>query len=62
MKHKYLLDASAFINIVSLIIIEKLKDAPFELWITQLTPFEIGNSLWKLYIRKEAKKRNVFLR
>ena len=54
--HKYLLDASALVNILSSISAESLRTSRnIELYITQLTPFEVGNALWKLYIRGELR-------
>ncbi len=49
----YLLDASSFFNILPFIPAKKTKDKQdLDLNITNLTPFEINNVLWKLYIRK----------
>ncbi|MGQ4891658.1 MAG: type II toxin-antitoxin system VapC family toxin [Candidatus Njordarchaeia archaeon] len=49
---RYLLDASAFFNILPFIPSKKMEDNPdLELFITNLTPFEINNVIWKLYVR-----------
>ena len=59
-EHKYLLDASALINILPAISAEYLETSrDIELYITQLTSFEVGNALWKLYIRGELKSDEV---
>ena len=50
-KLRYLLDASALLNIISKINLETLLTNDVELFITQLTPFEVGNALWKLSFR-----------
>ena len=59
-EHKYLLDASAFANILPMISAEKVRDSTeVKLFITQLTPFEVGNAFWKLYIRGELEVDEV---
>jgi len=57
---KYLFDASAIINILPLIDARKLQTKlNLSFFINQLTPFEVGNALWKLYLRKKLESLEV---
>ena len=52
MENRYLLDTSALINIKDKINIDEFaKQEKVQLFITQLTPFEFGNVIWKFYNR-----------
>ncbi len=51
MNNKYLLDTSALWNIRNKINPAAIIEEGIKLYITQLTPFEYGNILWKSYIR-----------
>lgn len=53
---EYLLDTSALVNLVSDLDLESLRKSKVRLYITQLTPFEVGNVLWKLYVRGVVSK------
>jgi len=59
---KYLLDASALVNILPVVSAESLRTSgDVELYITQLTPFEVGNALWKLHIRGEIESDEALI-
>ena len=59
-EHKYLLDASAFANILPEISAGKVKDSMnVKLYITQLTVFEVGNAFWKLHARGELEDKEA---
>ncbi len=51
MRNKFLLDTSALINIRDELSVERVIDGHVDLYITDLTPFEFGNVLWKAFIR-----------
>ena len=51
MRNKFLLDTSALINIRDELSVERVIDGHVDLYITNLTPFEFGNVLWKAFIR-----------
>jgi len=59
-KYRYLLDASALVNILPLLNVKKFQtNLNMDLFITQLTPFEVGNALWKLYIKRKLEANEV---
>lgn len=59
-RYGYLLDASALVNILPLLDVKKFQTSlNMDLFITQLTPFEVGNALWKLYIKRRLDANEV---
>ena len=62
MKRRYLLDTSALWNIhaiVDISFMESREGDNISFYITQLTPFEYGNILWKKYVKKLITKREM---